>query len=81
MIEIKITFNTIEEAYDFLNKKQDPQPLQIKPKKENDRRGKSTKEFHIKAKLYQTEHPEKSYRECLKQLSNLNKNTDKIKEI
>ena len=34
MIEIKFIFETIEEAYDFLNKKQEQQPLQTKPKKE-----------------------------------------------
>ena len=82
MIELKLIFDTIEEAYEFLNKKQDHQPaIQTKPKKENDGRGKSTKEFHMKAKLYQTEHPNKTYRECLKELSYLNKNTNEIKEI
>jgi hypothetical protein len=82
MIEIKFIFETIEEVYDFLNKKPEletkPKP---KPKKENDGRGKSTKEFHMKAKLYRTEHPNKTYKECLQELSILNKNTNEIKEI
>ena len=44
MIEIKFIFETIEDAYDFLNKKTELQQ-QTKPKKENDGRGKSTNNF------------------------------------
>jgi len=77
MIEIKFLFETIEQAYDFLNKKTEQQPQQ-KPKKENDGRGKSTKLFHERAKQYRTEHPNKTYKECLQILSqeknNLNNN-------
>ena len=73
MIEIKFIFETIEDAYDFLNKKTELQQ-QPKPKKENDKRGKSTKHFHELCKVYHNEHPDKTYRECLKELSNLNKN-------
>jgi pectin methylesterase-like acyl-CoA thioesterase len=53
---------------------QEQQPIQTKPKKENDGRGKSTKQFHELCKIYHNEHPDKTYRECLKELSNLNKN-------
>ena len=77
MIEIKFLFETIEEAYEFLNKKTETQ-IQTKPKKENDGRGKSTKLFHERAKQYRTEHPNKTYKECLQELSNLNKNTNEI---
>ena len=70
MIEILFTFDTIEEAKAFLNKIGEP-----KQKKENDGRGKGTKDFHIKAKLYQSEHPHKTYRECLQELKQTNKNT------
>ena len=80
MIEIKFIFETIEDAYDFLNKKTELQQ-QPKPKKENDGRGKSTKQFHELCKIYHNEHPDKTYRECLKELSNINKNTNEIKEI
>ena len=80
MIEIKFIFETIEDAYDFLNKKTELQQ-QPKPKKENDGRGKSTKQFHELCKVYHNEHPDKTYRECLKELSNLNKITNEIKEI
>ena len=73
MIEIKFIFETIEDAYDFLNKKTELQQ-QPKPKKENDGRGKSTKQFHELCKIYHNEHPDKTYRECLKELSTLNKN-------
>ena len=70
MIEILFTFDTIEEAKAFLNKIGEP-----KQKKENDGRGKGTRNFHIKAKLYQSEHPNKTYRECLQELKQTNKNT------
>jgi hypothetical protein len=73
MIEIKFIFETIEEAYEFLNKKTELQQ-QTKPKKENDGRGKNTKQFHELCKIYHNDHPDKTYRECLKELSNLNKN-------
>jgi len=71
MIEIKFLFYTIEEAYDFiLKQKQETLPSpQIKVKKENDGRGKSTKKFHEKCKLYHEQHPDKTYRECLKIVS------------
>jgi chromatin segregation and condensation protein Rec8/ScpA/Scc1 (kleisin family) len=75
MIEIKFIFETMEEAMEFLNSKKEQQ---TKPKKENDGRGKSTKMFHMKAKLYRTEHPNKTYKECLQDLSNLNKNKGEI---
>ena len=68
MIEIKFLFYTLEEAYDFLKEKQ-PVNHQIKQKKENDGRGKSTKYFHEKCKIYHSNHPDKSYRECLKLVS------------
>jgi hypothetical protein len=70
MIEILFTFDTIEEAKSFLNK-----IGERKQKKENDGRGKGTRNFHIKAKLYQSEHPNKTYRECLQELKQTNKNT------
>jgi len=68
MIEIKFLFYTLEEAYDFLKDKQVPVP-EIKVKKENDGRGRSTKQFHEKCKIYHANHPDLSYRECLKLVS------------
>ena len=35
-----------------------------------------TKAFHQKAKQYRTEHPNKTYRECLKELSDIYKNNN-----
>jgi hypothetical protein len=70
MIEIKFLFYTLEEAYDFiLKQKQEPLQHQIKIKKENDGRGRSTKQFHEKCKIYHANHPDLSYRECLKLVS------------
>jgi hypothetical protein len=74
MIEIKFTFETLEEAQIFLNNI--AQISKPKIKKENDGRGKSTKQFHIKCKEFQEQNPEKSYKECLKAISELNKNID-----
>ena len=70
MIEIKFIFETMEEAMEFLNNKKEHQP---KPKKENDGRGKSTKQFHQLCKEYHIEHPDKTYKECLQLLSQENK--------
>ena len=75
MIEIKFIFETMEEAMEFVNSKKEQQ---TKPKKENDGRGKSTKDFHKLCKSYHEQHPDKTYKECLKQLSNLNKNKGEI---
>ena len=74
MIEIKFTFETMEEATEFLNNRKE----QPKLKKENDGRGRSTKDFHKLCKSYHEQHPDKTYKECLKQVSNLNKNTNEI---
>ena len=49
MIEIKFIFETMDEAMVFLNSKKEQQ---TKPKKENDGRGKSTKDFHKLCKSY-----------------------------
>lgn len=76
MIEIKIVFETIEEATEFLNNRKEEQ--KVKPKKENDGRGKNTKAFHQLTKSYHEKHPEKTYRECLKELKQINKNTNEI---
>jgi hypothetical protein len=71
MIEIKFIFDTMEEAQEFLSMKS--QPLKLKIKKENDGRGRSTKDFHLKCKEYHLEHPNLSYKECLQLLSQENK--------
>ena len=49
-----------------------------KIKKCDDRRGQSTKAFHELCKKYKTEHPNKTYRECLKELSEERKNKNII---
>jgi hypothetical protein len=70
MFELNFTFETLEELIYFINNKFENQKI----KKNDDRRGKSTKAFHELAKQYKTEHPNKTYRECLKELSEFNKN-------
>jgi hypothetical protein len=74
MIEIKFTFETLEESQTFLNNI--AQISKPKIKKENDGRGKSTKQFHVKCKEFQEQNPDKTYKECLKAISELNKNID-----
>ena len=71
MIEIKFIFDTIEEAQEFLSIK--AQTLKPKIKKENDGRGKKSKEFHENCKTYHIEHPDKTYKQCLQLLSQENK--------
>ncbi len=70
MFELNFTFETLEELINFINNKFEIQKI----KKNVDRRGKSTKAFHELAKKYKTEHPNKTYRECLRELSEINKN-------
>ena len=70
MFELNFTFETLEELIYFINNKFENQKI----KKNDDRRGKSTKAFHELAKQYKTEHPNKTYRECLRELSEINKN-------
>ena len=67
MIEIKFIFDTMEDAQEFLSSKS--QTLKPKIKKENDGRGRSTKQFHEKCKEYHEQNPDKSYKECLQLLS------------
>jgi len=57
MIEIKFIFDSIEEVQLFLNQKTDTK-IQPKVKKENDGRGKSTKQFHEKCKEFQQQNPD-----------------------
>ena len=72
MFELNFTFETIEELVYFIDNKFVLENQKIK--KIDDKRGQSTKKFHELAKKYKTEHPNKTYRECLKELSELNKN-------
>ncbi len=76
MFELNFTFETLEELIYFINNKFENQKI----KKIDDRRGKSTKAFHELCKKYKTEHPTKTYRECLKQLSQEKKSNSDINE-
>ena len=67
-------FDTLEELQDFLNGHGEKVGIIDQVKKSDDKRGQGTKAFHLKAKQYRTEHPNKTYRECLKELSEINKN-------
>ena len=81
MFELKVVFDTLEELQDFLNGHSDKEAIIDKIKKPDDRRGQGTKKFHELAKKYRTEHPNKTYRECLKLLSESNKNNIDINNI
>ena len=74
MFELKVVFDTLEELQEFLNGHGEKEAIIDKVKKSDDKRGQGTKAFHLKAKQYRTEHPNKIYRECLKELSEINKN-------
>ena len=74
MFELRIVFDTLDELQEFLDGRQEKECITDKVKKLDDKRGQGTKAFHELAKKYRTEHPNKTYRECLKELSELNKN-------
>jgi hypothetical protein len=73
MFELKVVFDTLEELQDFLNGQSEKEAIIDKIKKPDDRRGQGTKKFHELAKKYRTEHPNKTYRECLQLLAQENK--------
>ncbi len=74
MFELKVYFDSLEELDNFLNGRSEKDCVIDKVKNPDDRRGKGTKRFHELVKKYKTEHPNKTYKECLKELSNLKKN-------
>ena len=74
MFELKVIFDSLEELDNFLNGRSEKDCVIDKVKKPDDRRGKGTKRFHELCKKYKTDHPNKTYKECLKELSNLKKN-------
>jgi hypothetical protein len=74
MFELKVVFDTLEELQDFLIGQSEKEAIIDKIKKPDDRRGQGTKKFHELAKKYRTEHPNKTYRECLRELSDIHKN-------
>ncbi len=51
---------------------------QIVFKEITDNRGKHQQHYHNLAKLHQSEHPEYSYKQCLKKVYKNNKNDEKI---
>jgi len=80
MFELRVVFDTLDELQEFLDGRQEKECIIDKVKKLDDKRGQGTKAFHLLAKKYKTEHPNKTYRECLKEVSELNKNNIDIKE-
>jgi hypothetical protein len=75
MYNITISFESIDQLTEFIKLIQDQKPAK-KEKNPDEKRGKSTKQFHLRAKEYHSEHPDISYKECLKVLSKENKNID-----
>jgi hypothetical protein len=74
MFELKVIFDSLEELQEFLNGKGEKEAIINKMKNPDDKRGRGTKRFHELAKKYKTEHPNKTYKECLQLLSRQNKN-------
>jgi len=73
MFSLHIVFNSFHEMQDFVNKdNKQQQQKEPKVKKEGDKRGANVKELHKNAKIYQQEHPELKYKECLKLANNKN---------
>ena len=76
MFELRVIFDTLDELQEFLDGRREKECIIDKIKKKDDRRGHGTRAFHEKAKQYRTEHPNKTYRECLKELSDIYKNNN-----
>ncbi len=68
MYNISICFENIDQLSEFIKLIQEQKPIK-KEKNPDEKRGKSTKQFHLRAKEYHSEHPDISYKECLKLLS------------
>ena len=75
MHRITLSFETIDQLSEFIKLIQEQKPVK-KEKNPDEKRGKSTKQVHLRAKEYHSEHPDISYKECLKVLSKENKNID-----
>ena len=65
-ISLSFTFESIEDVQLFLKDYNQTLNRKTKPKKDNDKRGHKTKEFHQAVKTYHLDHPGLSYLECLK---------------
>ena len=74
MITISFNFDSVDTAQQFIKEYQQLQHKKTKPKKEDDRRGHKTKDFHNAVKQFQEQNPEKTYLECLKSFKENNKN-------
>jgi hypothetical protein len=88
---LSINFETFEDLQTFMiefNKFKKIQEKKINKKVDElatnsfkeitDNRGKHQQHYHNLAKLYQSEHPEYSYKQCLKIVYKNNKNDEKI---
>ena len=64
---LMINFETLEELTEFITmyNKINQKTEQKVIKTSNDKRGSKTVGLHVKAKIYRTNHPELSYRQCL----------------
>ena len=69
-IQLVLSFDSIEELRTYVEDYEQIELSKIKKlfKKSNDKRGSSTKLLHEKAKQYQSEHPDISYKESLKKI-------------
>jgi hypothetical protein len=66
MISVTFGFENLEELQSFLKNYNQAIGKKTKTKKENDKRGYKTKEFHQAVKQFQQDNPNLSYLECLK---------------
>ena len=73
-----IEFNKFKKLQEKkVNKKIDELASNVTELTKEDHRGEHQQYYHNQAKIYQSEHIDKSYRECLKIVYKNNKNTDK----
>jgi hypothetical protein len=66
--QVILNFNDIEQIQEYFQDQKEFEQYKMKKqmKKEQDHRGGHMREHHQKAKSYHQDHPELSYKECLK---------------
>ena len=67
-VQIILNFESMEHMADWFDEQKQFDKYKLKKSlvKENENRGSKTKEYHLLAKEYHKQHPELSYRECIK---------------
>lgn len=83
-LSLSFQFQSLTELEKYLNDIKQYEEYKCKKalkKKDNDKRGSHILELHRMAKVYNDEHKELSYKECMKQINIIRKNNKTNKNI